>query len=135
MTPNSLRESFHPRIVAQITSLEFYLEEIGDTPKAVFTGTDHPLNVLLGHFLNPAPYFVPDILYEISLVERRVVESSGFESEYVDVQVFHDRVEIRARPNALSEGAAEGFTLSMTEAKLLLLEWGAALERWRTGRA
>lgn len=84
-------------------------------------------------FLNPAPYFVPDVLYEVSLVERRVVESSGFESAYVDVQVFYDRVEIRARPNAIAEGAAEGFTLPIMEAKLLLLEWGAALERWRSG--
>jgi hypothetical protein len=113
--------------------LEFYLEEIGDAPRAVFTDVDRPLNVLLGRFLNPAPYFVPDILYEVSLVERRIVESSGFESAYVDVQVFYDRVEIRARPNAIAEGAAEGFILPMTEAKLLLLEWGAALERWRSG--
>jgi hypothetical protein len=114
--------------------LEFYLEEIGDVPRAAFTGVDRPQNVLLGYFLNPAPYFVPDILYEVSLVERRVVESSGSESAYVDVQVFHDRVEIRALPNALAEGAAAGFTLPLTEAKLLLLEWGAALERWRSGR-
>lgn len=113
--------------------MEFYLEEIGDAPRAVFTDVDRPLNVLLGRFLNPAPYFVPDVLYEISLVERRVVESSGFESAYVDVQVFYDRVEIRARPNAIAEGAAEGFILPMTEAKLLLLEWGAALERRRSG--
>ena len=114
--------------------MEFYLEEIGDAPQAVFTGADQPLNVLLGRFLNPAPYFVPDILYEVSLVERQVVESSGFESEYVDVQVFHDRVEIKARPKALAEGAAEGFVLPLTEVKLLLMEWGAALERWRSGR-
>jgi hypothetical protein len=117
-----------------ITSLEFYLEEIGDAPQAVFTGVGQPLNLLLVRFLNPAPYFVPDILYEVSLVERRIVESSGFESEYVDVQVFHDRVEIKARPNALAGGAAEEFTLPLTEAKLLLMEWGAALERWRSGR-
>lgn len=115
--------------------MEFYLEEIGDVPRAVFTGVDPPLNALLQRFLNPARHFVPDILYEVSLVERWVVESSGFESDYVDVQVFHDRVEIRARPNALAEGAAEGFTLPLAEAKLLLLEWGAALERWRSGRA
>lgn len=114
--------------------MEFYLEESDDTPQAIFTGVDNPLNALLGHFLNPAPYFVPDILYEISLVERRVVESSGFQSEYVDVQVFHDRIEIKARPNALAKGAAEEFTLPLTEAKLLLMEWGAALERWRSGR-
>lgn len=115
--------------------MEFYLEEIGDAPRAAFTGIDRPLNVLLGRFLNPAPYFVPDILYEVSLVERRVLESSGFESAYVDAQVFQDRIEIRARPNALAEGAAEGFTLPITEAKLLLLEWGAALERWQSGHA
>ena len=114
--------------------MEFYLEEIGDAPQAVFTRVDQSLNLLLGRFLNPAPYFVPDILYEISLVERRVVESSGFESEYVDVQVFHDRVEIWAGPHALSEGAAERFTLPLAEVKLLLMEWGAALERWRFGR-
>lgn len=114
--------------------MEFYLEEISDTPRAAFTGVDPSLNVLLGRFLNPAPHFVPDILYEVSLVERRVVESSGFESAYLDVQVFRDRVEIRALPNALAEGAAKGFTLPLIEAKLLLLEWGAAIVRWQSGR-
>jgi hypothetical protein len=111
--------------------LNFRIEEIDGVPQAVFEDTGQPGTVLLKHFLHPAPHFVPDVLYEISLVERRAVESSGFETDFVDVQFFPDRVLIKPRIMNADEGESLGILLSVNEAKLLLLEWGAKVQRWR----
>lgn len=111
--------------------MNFRLEEIDGAPQAVFEDTDQQSTVLLTHFLHPAPHFVPDVLYEISLVERRAVESSGFETDFVDVLFFPDRVLIKPRIMEADEGETLGILLTVDEAKLLLLEWGAKVQRWR----
>lgn len=56
--------------------LNFSLEEIDGEPRTVVKGTSRDEETLLQYFLHPAPHFVPDVLYEISLVERLAVESS-----------------------------------------------------------
>lgn len=111
--------------------MNFRIEEIDGVLQAVFEETDQDKKALLTHFLHPAKYFVPDVLYEISLVERRAVESSGFETDSVDVQLFPDRVLIKPRIMKTNEGETLGVLLSVDEAKLLLLEWGAKIQRWR----
>lgn len=111
--------------------LNFRLEEINSLPQAVFDGVDPHRKFLLQHFLHHAPHFVPDVLYEISLVERHAVDSSGFETEFVDVQFFRDRVSIKPRIKKTGEEEPLGILLNIDEAKLLLLEWGARVQRWR----
>ena len=87
--------------------------------------------MLLSSFLHAAPHFVADVLYELSLVERHVIEFSGFETELVDAQFFRDRVIIKSQSNNVTEREPLDFVLSVDEAKLLLLEWGAKVQRWR----
>jgi hypothetical protein len=111
--------------------LNFRLEEIDGQPQAVFEDIDEHGKILLPCFLHPAPHFVPDVLYELSLVERRAIESSGFETELVDVQIFHDRVIVKSRLRIAEGNEYLGLMLSIDEAKLLLLEWGAMVQRWR----
>jgi hypothetical protein len=114
--------------------LNIRLEEIDGEPRAVMEGAGAAGEALLSHFLLPAPHFVPDVLYEVSLVERLAVESSGFETDLVDVRILPDRVIIKSK--LLVEDGVEqpAVAVPLDEAKLALLEWGAALQRWRTGR-
>ena len=111
--------------------MNFRIEDIDGTPQAVFEDIDERSKSLLTRFLHPDLHFVPDILYEISLVERRAVDFSGFETAFVEVRFFHDRVVINSRIEKTDEGEPVGILLSMDEAKLLLLEWGVKVQRWR----
>jgi hypothetical protein len=111
--------------------LKFRLEEIDGEPHAVVEGVGATEETVLSHFLLPALHFVPDVLYEISLVERLAVEASGFETELVDVTILPDRVSIMSKLSMGGAGQLTGVTLPLDEAKLMLLEWGAALQRWR----
>jgi hypothetical protein len=114
--------------------LNLRLEEINGEPRAILEGAGEAEEALLPHFLHPAPHFVADVLYEISLVERLVVESSGFETDLVDVKVFSDQVIIKFKLRIDVKGKSSSIVLSLDEAKLMLLEWGAMLQRWRIER-
>lgn len=109
--------------------MKFRLEEIEGILTAVFE-EGYPLRMkLLSHFLHSDPYFVPDMLYEISMVERNAVESSGFHSPHVNVEFFRDRVVIEKVVSEDEDGDPQSVTILLDEAKLLLLEWGVALQR------
>jgi len=114
--------------------LRFHLEEVDGEPEAVFEDATEIERRLLRRFLLHAPHFVPDMLYEISLVEREAVESSGFETALVDVQFLPDGVTITSRFKGAEESAPAQVVLSIDEAKLLLLEWGAEVLRWWRGK-
>lgn len=111
--------------------LKFHLEEIDGEPTAVFADGSQLERMLLPRFLHHAPHFVADMLYEISLVERKAVETSGFETALVDVQFFPDRVMIRSKFKGVAESAPEQVVLSIGEAKLLLLQWGVEMLLWK----
>ena len=111
--------------------LNFRLEEIDGEPQAVIDGVGRDEEALLQRFLLPAAHFIPDVLYEISLVERLAVGSSGFETDIIDVQILPDRVSIKSKLRMEGAGEPAGVSLPLDEAKLMLLEWGAALQRWR----
>lgn len=119
---------------ARSQSFKFHLEEIDGEPTAVFEGGTGIERALLPRFLHHTPHFVPDVLYEISLVERGAVQSSGFETALVDVQFFPSGVTITSRIKGAEESAPAQVVLSVDEAKILLLEWGAELLRWRMSR-
>lgn len=111
--------------------MRFRVEELDGEPEAVFEDATEIEKRLLPRFLLHAPHFVPDMLYEISLVERQAVESSGFETALVDVQFLPDGVTITSRLKAVEDSAPAQLVLSIDEAKILLLEWGAEVLRWR----
>ena len=109
----------------------FWVEEVDGTPRAVFEDEDPLRRALLPFLLHPDPYFVPDMLYELSLVERGTVESSGFDSPRAEIRFFRDRVVIETAPDTDRDTDPPTGELSTGEAMLLLLEWGAALQRRR----
>lgn len=112
--------------------MSFRVEEVGGRLRAVFDDEDPLRRELLPHFLLTSPYFVQDMLYELAVVERgSFSESSGFESEYVSVEFFRDRVVIEAwlEDEDAGEEDIKRVEISPDEAKLLLLEWGVILQR------
>lgn len=111
--------------------MNFRVEEIEGVPRAVFEDEEPPRRELLALLLHPDPYFVPDMLYELSLVERGAMESSGFDSPRAEVRFFRDRVVIEAALASEDDAGPPTVELSVAEAMLLLLEWGAALQRRR----
>ena len=104
--------------------------EVNGFPQAVFDGGDPAQNTLLSSFLLPFEHFVADMLYELSLVERQVIESSGFENPDVEAQFFLDKVVIKVCPERRPTDDIQ-VILSINQAKLLLLEWGVAIQKWR----
>jgi hypothetical protein len=95
--------------------------------QAVFEDEEETRGALLSGFLHDAPHFVADVLYEISLVERRAVASSGFETATVDVHIHIDRVVIN--PSDTDCISPMQVILSLVEAKQLLFQWGLELLR------
>lgn len=93
--------------------------------RAVFDSEEERRGAILSAFLFDAPHFAVDVLYEISLVERESVATSGFETAFVDVRIFRDRVVIN--PSGSDLISPTQVTLSLVEAKLLLFQWGLAL--------
>ena len=115
--------------------MDFRIEEVDGTPRAVFEDEDPLRRELLPLLLLPDSYFVPDMLHELTLVERGVSESSGFDTPRAEVEFFRDRVVIESLPpDGDEEGDPPRLELSVDEAKLLLLEWGAALQRRKVER-
>jgi hypothetical protein len=99
-------------------------------PRAVFEEEEATSALLLSGFLHPSLLFVPDMLHEISLVERRALRTSGFESEAVRALFHGNMVEVESAEHLIKRDVTRKVVLSLDEAKLLLFEWGAALLRW-----
>ncbi|HEX3557912.1 MAG TPA: hypothetical protein VHU19_01825 [Pyrinomonadaceae bacterium] len=109
--------------------MEFRVEEIGDQLRAIFD-SDNPLhNSLLSGFLVSSKYFVTDILYDISLVEKGLFQSYAFENPEVYIELYQDHITIEPY---IEEDETEIPTLRipLERAKLLLLEWGVVLQQW-----
>jgi hypothetical protein len=97
--------------------------------RAVFDDEEDTKGAILSVFLHDAPHFAVDVLYEISLVERGSIATSAFETAFVDVRIFHDRVVIN--PSVSDVISSKQVILSLVEAKLLLFQWGLALLQLR----
>jgi hypothetical protein len=110
--------------------MEFRVAEVDGRPTAVFDGEDPQRNSLLSCFLASSKHFVVDILHDISLVERDIYPSHGFENPDVFIEIFKDHVTIEPYI-AEHETVIPKVKISLEHAKLLLLEWGVVLQRWR----
>jgi hypothetical protein len=113
--------------------MRFRVVETGDDLTAVFDSGDSLHNSLLSRFLVSSKYFVVDILHDISLVERDVYPSHAYENPEVFIELFKDHITIEPY---IGEGETEipKVRIPLERAKLLLLEWGVALQRWRMER-
>ena len=113
--------------------MQFRAEEINDQLTAIFDTEDSLQNYLLSRFLVSSKYFVADILHDISQVEREVYPSYAFENPEVFIELYKDHITIEPY---IDEGETEipMVEIPLEKAKLLLFEWGVALQRWRMKR-
>lgn len=113
--------------------MRFRVVETGDDLTAIFDGGDSLQNSLLSRFLVSSRYFVVDILHDISQVERGMYPSHAYENPEVFVELFKDHITIEPYIKE-DETEIPKIQIPLEKAKLLLFEWGAALQRWRMRR-
>lgn len=113
--------------------MRFRVEETDDRLTAMFDTGDSLRDSLLSRFLVSSKYFVTDILHDISLVERRLYPSHGFENPEVFVGLFKDHITIEPYIRE-DETEIPKVKIPLESAKLLLFKWGVALQQWRMKR-
>lgn len=113
--------------------MKFQIEEVAGKLTAVFAGEPPDRAFLLSRFLLPSATFVVDLLSDILRVERGFSDSGAWENPEVYIELFSDRVTIEPYISQTKEEVPQ-IELPIEEAKLLLFEWGAALQRWQLGR-
>jgi len=113
--------------------LEFRLTETDGQLMAIFDGEDSRLNALLSQFLLPSTLFVSILLYDISKVDRGYDSNFPFEHPVGYVKLFKDRITIEPNDQA-QETEATPIEIPLDKVKLLLFEWGVALQRRRIKR-
>jgi len=113
--------------------MRFRIVETDDNLTAIFDGEDSLQNSLLSRFLISTKYFVVDILHDISLVERDIYPCHAYENPEVYIELFKDHITIEPYIGE-DETEIPKVRIPLERAKLLLFEWGVALQQWRMGR-
>jgi hypothetical protein len=113
--------------------MRFHLKETDDRLIAIFDGEDSLRNSLLSKFLDSSKYFVVDILHDISRVEQGLYSSYAHENPKVFIELFKDHITIEPYIKE-NETEIPMVEIPLEKAKLLLFEWGVALQRWRMKR-
>jgi hypothetical protein len=115
-----------------LNQVKFEIEEVAGKLTAVFAGEPPDRALLLSRFLLPSDTFVIDLLSDILRVERGFSDSYAWENPEVHIELFINRVTIEPYIAETAEEVPQ-IELPIEEAKLLLFEWGAALQRWQLG--
>lgn len=114
--------------------MRFRVEEVSGKPRPVFSGRDTLQKALLSRTLPYKPECVLNLLQEISWVEKGISYPAYFEAEMVDGEIHKDRVVIDYL-KADESGSYPRVEIPLEEFKLLLYEWGTALQRWMINRS
>jgi hypothetical protein len=110
--------------------MKLRVEEVLGKPKPVFSGKDTPRTSILARFLPCTVETVLNLLQEINRVEVGPDSVAYFERGIIDGEIHRDRIIIDylGADKASDCGRVE---IPLEEAKLMLFEWGTALQRWR----
>lgn len=108
--------------------MKFRVKKINGRRTAICEDKD---KLLLSKILLPYKASIIDLLHNISLAERKLGEKYDCENLVVTVGMLLDSITIG--PPALDEEVRVSYLeLPLADAKLLLFEWGAILQRWQT---
>lgn len=109
--------------------MQFRTEEVGEKLTAVFGGESEPRASLLSKFLLPSTSFVIAVLNDIARIEGGIDSTYAWENPEVYVELFRDRVTVEPYAAETEEDVPQ-VEITTDEAKLLLFEWGTALQQW-----
>jgi hypothetical protein len=113
--------------------MRFRVVEIENQPTAIFHSKDQRRNSLLSQFLLPSTKFVATLPYDISKVERGIAVTNSFEHQVGNSKLFKERIIIEPDDTA-GEMKAPPIEIRMESMKLILFQWGAAVQRWEMKR-
>jgi hypothetical protein len=109
--------------------MRFRVAEIDNQPVAIFTSKQARRNSLLSQFLLPSTRFVSMLLYDISKLERGIPLINSFKHEVGNIKLFKERIIIEPDDPA-GETKAPPIEIRMEKMKIILFQWGAAVQRW-----
>jgi hypothetical protein len=113
--------------------MRFRIAEIDNQPVAIFTSKQARRNSLLSQFLLPSTRFVSTLLYDISKLERGIPLINSFQHQVGNIKLFKDRIIIEP-DNQAGETEAPPMEIRMERMKIILFQWGAAVQRWEMKR-
>lgn len=114
--------------------MRFRVEEVSGKPRPVFLGRSTVQKTLLSYLLPYRTESVLGLLQEISFVEKGISSPAHFEGEMIDGEIHADRVIIEYL-RADESGKYPRAEIPLDDFKLLLFEWGTALQKWMINRA
>lgn len=109
--------------------MRFRVAEIDNQPTAIFTSKQARRDALLSQFLLPSTRFVSMLLYDISKLERGIPLINSFQHDVGTIKLFKDRIIIEPDDQA-GETQAQEIEIRMERMKIILFQWGAAVQRW-----
>jgi hypothetical protein len=109
--------------------MRFRVVEIDNRPTAIFNSEDQQRNTLLSQLLLPSTEFAVNLLYDITRVER------GWDSYYsyarhqvISIHLLKDRMTLKPYDKGDGRDLTQ-IEIPLDSAKLLLWQWGLALQR------
>lgn len=112
--------------------MNFAIVEINERPCADFSDEPPPRSWLLSSFLEEARVFTTaEYLREIDKAERNEYPA-GITGNELDVSFLQNEATLESLWVEDDNGEFATTTLPLAEAKQLLLDWQAALEKWRS---
>lgn len=109
--------------------MRFRVAEIDNQPTAIFNSKDQQRNTLLSQLLLPSTEFTVNLLYDITRVERGFDSTHSYaRHQVISIDLLKDRMTL----TPYDKGDGRDLTqieIPLDSAKLLLWQWGLALQR------
>jgi hypothetical protein len=108
---------------------DFRVEECDGLPSAVFEMLTPEQSSLLSYFLYPDKAYVGALYTDLLKVAGGSAQWMSYEDNTFRVTFRPDIVELETKETTAQQGAGVKVTLSLEEAKYLLLKWGIVCAR------
>lgn len=115
---------------AETPFTDFRVVDCEGLPQAVFDRLPAEQSSLLSYFLYPDKTYAGALYLDAMKVSDKEAEWASYEDDFFIVMIRPEAVEIETKPPVEQTGARVKVTLSLGEAKFLLLKWRLECMRW-----
>lgn len=119
---------------AETPFTDFRVVDCDGLPKAVFDSIPAEQGSLLSYFLYPDKGYAGALYLDALKVSDKEIAWASYEDDFFTVTIRRRAVDIETKGPVEQTGARAKVTLSMGEAKLLLLKWSFECMRWEAVR-